>query len=102
MGSRSPSSGVFPNAIAQLEAGVDRPGRIVAVGSRQPEHGHDRVAHELFERAAVTGDDLAGNRVEPSQEGAQVLRVQRLAHGGRAGHIGEQDRDEPAFLCHCR
>ena len=75
---------------------------VVAVGHGQAEDGHHGVADELLERAAVGCDDFAGDRVEPGQQRAQVLGVERLAHRRRAGDVREQNCDEPAFLGHDR
>jgi hypothetical protein len=67
---------------------------------RHAEDGHHGITDEFLERAAVLADDVAGGVVVAPQERPQVLRVERLAEGGRSGDVGEQDRDEPPFLGH--
>ncbi|HJV14525.1 MAG TPA: hypothetical protein VJ625_11600 [Propionibacteriaceae bacterium] len=65
-----------PHTVALLELGVElaerishvtsrsnRAQRVVLVESRNAEHGHDRIANELFDGAAVTFDH-AGHLVE--------------------------------------
>jgi hypothetical protein len=92
--------GVGPDAIAQVDRRKERPGGIVVVGNRQPEHRHDRVADELLDPTAVLLDGIAGNGEEPAEERPDVLGIERLAERGRADDVGEQDRDEPALFAH--
>ena len=49
-----------PDGVDELESGPDRALGVVLVGRRRAPHGHDRVADELLDRAAVARDDVAG------------------------------------------
>src|SRR5690349_8376415 len=40
---------VVPDAVSELQRCRAGPGRIIVVGGRQTEHGHDRIADELLE-----------------------------------------------------
>ena len=71
-------------------------GVVLADGRRAP-HGHDRVADELLDRAAVPLDDLAGHLEVAAEELADRLRVAVVGEGREADEIGEQDADEPAL-----
>jgi hypothetical protein len=100
MGRRSPSGG-RTNAIAQVQGRPKRALGIVAMGGRQAEDRHHRVADELLDGPAVLGDDVPGHGVVARQQRAEILRIERLTKGRRAAHIGEEDRDEPSLLAHC-
>src|SRR6266446_563305 len=61
---------------------------------RNPEHGHDRVADELLDGAAVVLQDPA-HLVEVALEHApQQFRIDLFAERSRAGDIGEDDGDQ--------
>ena len=49
---------------------------VVAVGDRQAEDGHDRIADELLDRPAVVLDALARDSEEAFQERADVLGIE--------------------------
>ena len=71
---------------------------VVLVHDRDAEHGHDGVADELLDGAAVALDRLA-HRVEVAGHDAPGrLGVEALAHRGRAGHVAEQHGDRLAHL----
>ena len=80
--------------VDQVERGAHGALGIVLARDRRAPHGHDRVADELLDRAAVALDDLA-REVEVARQGlAHVLRVAVLGEGREADQVGEQDRDE--------
>ncbi len=93
----------FDVQILQLElhrlGGADRSERIILVHLRQPEDGHHGVADVLLDGAAVA-DDRSAHHVEvASHHLAQRLGIERLAEGGRALQVAEEDRDElPGLL----
>ena len=61
------------SAVLQLAGGADRAQGIVLVDGRHAEDGHDRVADELLDRAAVSLDDLAsGGEVARRASGAST------------------------------
>ncbi len=70
---------------------------IVLVGHRSAPHGHDRVADELFERAAVAIDDRTAVREVQRQQGSHVLGVAALRQGGEADEVGEQHAHQLTF-----
>ena len=81
-----------------LGGGADGPQRVVLVDDRDAEHGHDRVADELLDGAAVPLEDRA-HRLEPAaHDRAQRLGVEPLAEPGRAGDVGEHDGHDLARL----
>ena len=80
-----------------VECRADCPLGVVLAGDRRAPHGHDRVADELLDRAAVAADDLAGKLEVARQELAGLLGVPALRQGREADEVGEQDRDEAAF-----
>ena len=79
----------------QLQGGPDGPLCVVFVGRRRAPHGHDGIADELLDRAAVPRDDLLSGREVAGQEFAGLLRVARFCPARGADEIGEHDRDEP-------
>ena len=74
-----------------------RPQRVVLVHDRHAEDRHHRVADELLDRPAVAFDDRVRRRSSgPSRR--ERLGIEPLAEARRAGHVGEQDRDDLARL----
>src|SRR5947209_6644372 len=66
------------------ERGADRAFGVVLVRQRRAEHGHDRVADVLVDRALVTSD-LPRERVEVrGEDPAEVLRIEFLGEGRRS------------------
>ena len=81
--------------VDELERRPDGPLGVVLVGDRRAPDGHDGVADELLDRAAVALDDLA-RRVEVADSSSRVfLRVASLGEGREADEVGEQDRHQP-------
>ena len=64
------------------------------MGGGDPEHGQDRVAHELLEEPAVSFDLLAQAIEGPVDDGLDHLGVLSLRHGRRPNQVGEQRRGE--------
>jgi hypothetical protein len=83
---------------AHLYSGTHRPERIVLVRSRDPEHGHDRVADELLDRPAVPLEDDAKVLEVPAHPCSQRLGVGRLTERCRADEVAEEDGDDLAML----
>ena len=83
---------------AHVPGGVERSVRVVAVGHRQAEHGHDRVADELLHRAA-RALDLGPHTAQVGVDHLlQTLSVEALSEGRRADQVGEQDRYDLPLL----
>ncbi len=81
---------------AGVGGGTDGPQGIVLVRHRYAEDGHDRVADELLDRAAVALDRPAGGGEVAVQHAPQRLGVERLRELGRLDEVGEEDRDRLA------
>jgi hypothetical protein len=75
----------------KLGRGANRTERIVLVGLRHTEDGHDRVADELLDRAAVALEDRARLVVVTPHHRADGLRIPLLAERCRAGQVAEED-----------
>ena len=60
---------------------------------RGAEDGHDRVADELLDRAAVALDDPLHPLEVTGEKGTEPLRVERLAERSRAGYVAEENGD---------
>jgi hypothetical protein len=67
---------------------------------RRAEHGHDCVADELLDSAAVALDHLLQPGVVRAEPGANVLGVGMLRGGREAQQVTEEHRDNLAFLAH--
>ena len=86
----------------QLEGGADGSLGVVLVAGRGAPDGHDGVADELLDRAAVPLDDAARQLEVARQELAHLLGVAVLGQGGEADQVGEQDGDQAALGDGCR
>ena len=64
----------------------------------EAEDGHERVAGELLERAAVARDDGRHLAEVAREDPAHRLGVEALAERGRAGDVDEQHGDRPPRL----
>ncbi len=73
-----------PNDVDELERGTDRALRIVLMGGRGAPDGHDGVADEFLDRAAVTADHIARQIEVPGEQVAGLLRVTSLGQGREA------------------
>jgi hypothetical protein len=72
--------------------------RVVLVHRRDAEDGHDGVADELLDGAAVPLQRLAGGLEVPGHHAAKRLRVELAAEPGGLGDVGEDNRDDlPRF-----
>ena len=88
---------------AGVGGGTDGAQGIVLVRDGYAEDGHDRVADELLDRAAVALDRPAGGGEVAVEHAPQRLGVERLRELGRLDEVGEEDRDRLApFLEHDR
>ena len=75
---------------------------VVAVRDRRAEHGHDRVADELLEHAAVLLDPLLRLGVVELQRVAHVLRIGAIRARREADEVDEEDGDELPLLAAAR
>jgi hypothetical protein len=89
------------DALQDPQGRPDRSLGVVLVGGRGSEERHHPIAEEPVHVAAVAGDLARQDVVVGEQERPHVLGVERLGAGGEPGQIGEQDRDDPAFLAGC-
>ncbi|MNY00295.1 hypothetical protein D3C86_1327810 [compost metagenome] len=71
--------------------------RIVLVGDRRPEEGHDRVPDVLVDHPAEAVDGLGEHLEEAVDDGRDGFGIELLAHGGEARHVGEEHRHHPAI-----
>jgi hypothetical protein len=71
---------------------------VVAMRRRSAEYRKDRVADELFDRAAVTLDLFQHRSVIPTQKIAHVLGIRLIGSSRGADDIDEERRYELAFL----
>ena len=82
------------DCVDQLEAGPDGALGVVLEGDRDPPHGHDGVADELLDRAAVASDDGAGVVEVAREQLAHDVGVERLGAGREAHQVAEDHRDD--------
>ena len=82
--------------VAQLDGSACRSQRIILVDDRHAEDGHDRVADELLDGAAMPLDRLACRREPGAHVAPDCLRIERLGKLGGADDVGEEDRHDPA------
>ena len=86
---------------AGVGGGADGAQGVVLVRHRYAEDGHDGVADELLDRAAVALDRPPCGREVAVEHAPQRLRVERLRELRRLDEVGEEDRDRLApFLEH--
>src|SRR5439155_16965206 len=81
-----------------LGGGPDGAQRVVLVGDRHAEDGHDSVSDELLHRAGVVLDRHPHLVEVAKHHLAHGLRLEPLAEGGRAGYVAEEDCDRLAPL----
>ena len=95
---RTPARAWMPapvrHRLDELERRADGPLGIVLVDDRRAPDGHDRIADELLDRAAVALDDLARQVEVARQRVADILRVALLGKRREADEVREQDADE--------
>jgi len=72
------------------------------VDLRHAEDGHDRVADELLDHAAVALDDPLHLLEVAGEQASQRLRVGRLAERRRPRDVAEQNRDGLSLLAPAR
>src|SRR2546428_14009996 len=48
----------------------------------------------------MLGHDFTGDVVVAAEQDADILRVERIAEGGRSRHVGEKDGDDAALFSH--
>ena len=90
-------TGEAADCIDDIEGGANRPLRVVFVGGRCAPDGHDRIADELLDRAAVALDHVAGDIEVAAQELPDLLVVAALRERREADEVGEEDADEASL-----
>ena len=70
-------------------------GRVVAVGDRGTEYGHDAVADMLVDVPAMLGHEAIDPLEEGVEERVHILRVEPARQRRITGEVGEQDADLP-------
>ena len=80
--------------VADLGRRANGAERIVLVHDRHAEDGHDRVADELLDGAAVPLEHALHGVEVPPHHAAQELGVEPLAERGRLGDVCEEDGDD--------
>ena len=81
----------------EFERGAHRPLGVVFVRGRCAPDGHDRVADELLDRAAVALDHRPRRLEVLGEELPRFLGVPRLGQRREADQVGEEDGNEPAL-----
>ena len=81
-----------------LQGRPDGAARVILVGHRDAEDGHDRVADVLLDRPAPAVDDAGHRREVGPEKRLQALGVEALSQVRRADQIREEDRDELALV----
>ena len=81
----------------ELEGRADSPLGVILLRDGPAPHGHDRVADELLDRAAVACDQAPAVFEVAGEEVAHLLRVARLGKRCEADEVGEEHRHEPTF-----
>ena len=67
--------------------------RVILMGLWYTEKGHDRIAHEFFNKTLIFADYFGNPAKDLTRNLFDIFRVQALRHGGIAGHIREKDSD---------
>ena len=86
-----------PDRVDQFESRADTSLGVVLVRDGGAPDGHDGIADELLDGAAVTLDDVASDIEVASQQLADRLGITALGQRGEADEVREQDRDEATF-----
>ena len=84
--------GVGGDVVEHLQRRVTGAARMVLVGDRGAEDGHDPVAGELVDGALEALDRLGEDGEEALHDLAPLLRVLPLGQVHRAAHVGEEHR----------
>lgn len=71
----------------------DRPSRVVLVGDRRPEEGHETVAQELVDSSLVTVHLPEGEIEELVQEVVHAVGSKALGQGRGVGDVAEENGD---------
>ena len=80
--------------VDEVEGRPHGPLGVVLLGDRRAPDGHDGVADELLDRAAVALDDLAAQVEVAGQELADLLGVGPVGARREADEVGEEDADQ--------
>ena len=79
--------------LAELDRRANRAQRVVLVHDRDPERGHDRVADELLDRAAVPLQHLARGLVVARPDAPKRLGIEAFPQRRRVCDVTEDERD---------
>ena len=85
------------HGVDEVEARADRALGVVLVRDRGAPQGHDRVADELLDAAAVALDDVGRELEVGRQELPDRLGVPALGQRREADEVGEQHRDQASL-----
>ena len=80
-----------------LQGRAHGPLRVILVAGRRTPDGHDGIADELLDRAAVAPHDPAREVEVAREEVADLLRVAVFGERREAHQVREQHGDDPAF-----
>ena len=92
---------IAQQAPPQRERREDRPARVILVGGRHPDEGHEAVAHEAVDRAAVEPQLLQRQVRVPAQERVHRLGTDPLGDRGRADDVAEEHRHRLVLPLRC-
>jgi len=84
---------VLPQELLQAESREHGPPRVVLVGDRRSEQGHEAVPEELVDGPLIAVDLAQGQLKEPVQEEVHGLGPQPVGQGGRAHQVAEEHGD---------
>src|SRR6185312_13101550 len=87
------------HGVDQLEGDADGPLAVVLLRERGAPDGHDRIADEFLDGAAVALDRAPGGVEVAGEELAHLLRVARAGERREADQVGEEHRHHPPLGC---
>ena len=85
--------GVAADRLLHRERGIARPHRVILVGQRGAEEGHDAVAHDLIHGAFVAMDGVHHSLEHRVEDSPRLLGIPVGQELHRALHVGEEDGD---------
>ena len=84
--------------LSKIDGGAEGTKRVVLVQHGHPEDGHDGVADELLDPAAVPLESRTRLLVVRQHHAAETLGILAVAECRRARHVAEQHRDRLAHV----
>ena len=92
--------GVAPHGFLQAQRRVARAHRVVLVGERGAEEGHDAISQHLVHGALVLVNGVHHEREDRVEKGARLLGIPVGEQLGRALEVGEEHGDLLALSFH--